>query len=195
MSFDEYTDSLGQAVLNIVVTVGPQCFMVDTVYLQCKGPNDGVEHKEVASKVNASLSDAGITPKQVKVFVCDEGSVMVAAYKHRLSELYIGAKLHVCAAHKLHGTGNTLTQSGFEDLDLLFSSHAVVHAKKQSARRRRWRAYFLIHVPTTSASVERSFSLVGNMDTKYRHGLPNNTRRLTTMLMFNRDVEGRFKVA
>ena len=57
------------------------------------------------------------------------------------------------------------------------------------------RAYFLIHVPTTSASVERSFSLAGNMDTKYRHGLPNNTRRLTMMLMFNGDVEGRFKVA
>ena len=55
--------------------------------------------------------------------------------------------------------------------------------------------FFLIHVPTPSASVERSFSLAGNMDTKYGHGLPNNTRRLTTMLMFNGDVEGRFKVA
>ena len=29
-------------------------------------------------------------------------------------------------------------------------------------------AYFLIHVPTTSAGVERSFGLAGNMGTKYR---------------------------
>ena len=53
-------------------------------------------------------------------------------------------------------------------------------------------AYFLIHVPVTSAGVERSFSLAGNMDTKYRQGLPNATRRLTNMLMFNGDIEGRF---
>ena len=44
----------------------------------------------------------------------------------------------------------------------------------------------------TSAGVERSFSLAGNMDTKYRHGLPNATRRITNMLMFNGDIEGRF---
>ena len=30
------------------------------------------------------------------------------------------------------------------------------------------------------------------MDTKYRQGLPNATRRLTNMLMFNGDIEGRF---
>ena len=30
------------------------------------------------------------------------------------------------------------------------------------------------------------------MDTKYRHGLPNATRRITNMLMFNGDIEGSF---
>ena len=47
-------------------------------------------------------------------------------------------------------------------------------------------------VDDTSAGVERSFSLAGNMDTKYCHGLPNATRRITNMLMFNGDIEGRF---
>ena len=53
-------------------------------------------------------------------------------------------------------------------------------------------AQFLIHVPVTSADVERSFSLAGYMDSKYRRSLPNNTRRTTLMLMCNGDIEGRF---
>ena len=53
-------------------------------------------------------------------------------------------------------------------------------------------AQFLIHVPVTSANVERSFSLAGYMDSKYRHSLPNNTRRTALMLMCNGDIEGRF---
>ena len=109
MSFDEYTDSLGQAVLNIVVSTGPKIFLIDTIYLQCQGPNDGVEHKEVASKVNESLSEAGIVPKHVQFFVCDEGSVMVAAFNNRLQEVFPAAHLHVCVAHKLHGTGGAIT--------------------------------------------------------------------------------------
>ena len=32
-------------------------------------------------------------------------------------------------------------------------------------------------------------------DNKYRHNLPNETRRLTNMLLFNGDVEGRFATA
>ena len=56
-------------------------------------------------------------------------------------------------------------------------------------------ARFLIYVPVTSAGVKRSFSLAGNMDTKYRHGLPNATRHITNMLVFNGDIEGRFNPA
>ena len=50
---------------------------------------------------------------------------------------------------------------------------------------------FLIHVPVTFADVEPSFSLAGDMDSKYRRSLPNNTRRTTLMLMCNGDIEGR----
>ena len=38
----------------------------------------------------------------------------------------------------------------------------------------------------------RSFSLAGVMDTKLRHSLPDHSRRLTTLLMFNGDIEGCF---
>ena len=51
---------------------------------------------------------------------------------------------------------------------------------------------FLINVPATSADVQRSFSLMGCMDTKLWHALPNESRKLATMLMFNGDLEGRF---
>ena len=53
-------------------------------------------------------------------------------------------------------------------------------------------ARFLINVPPTSADVERSFSLMGCMDTKLRHALPNDSRKLATLMMFNGDLEGRF---
>ena len=54
------------------------------------------------------------------------------------------------------------------------------------------RADFLIHLAVTLAEVERSFSLAGNMDTKYRHALPNEKRHITIMMMCNGDIEHRF---
>ena len=56
-------------------------------------------------------------------------------------------------------------------------------------------AQFLVNLPVMSAGVEYSFSLAGYADNKYRHNLPNETRRLTDMLLFNGDVEGRFATA
>ena len=43
-----------------------------------------------------------------------------------------------------------------------------------------------------SGTKPRSFSLAGVMDTKLRLSLPDHSRRLTTLLMFNGDIEGRF---
>ena len=53
-------------------------------------------------------------------------------------------------------------------------------------------ANVLVHLLVTSGTVERSFSLAGNMDSKYRQSLPSKTRRITCMLMFNGDLEQRF---
>ena len=54
-------------------------------------------------------------------------------------------------------------------------------------------SFFLMNdIPPESAEVECSFSLAGYADNKYRHTLPNDTRRLTNMLLFNGDLEGRF---
>lgn len=75
-------------------------------------------------------------------------------------------------------------------------------------------AAFIVALPVTSADVERSFSLMGYVDTKLRSGLSDETRKLTSMLMrrhlykftpeifvqvmhrclelYNGDLEGRF---
>ena len=55
----------------------------------------GVEHQGVAAEINQSLAHAGIEPKRVKFFVCDEGSVIIAAYKHVLKPLFPDAHLLV----------------------------------------------------------------------------------------------------
>ena len=55
-------------------------------------------------------------------------------------------------------------------------------------------ARVLIHLPVTSGEVERSFSLMGSADTKYRKSLPDKARRTAALLMFNGDVEQRFSV-
>ena len=46
--------------------------------------------------------------------------------------------------------------------------------------------------PTTSASVERSFSLADNMAIKYRHGLPHDTRKPTNVLFNQWRCGGKF---
>ena len=51
----------------------------------------------------------------------------------------------------------------------------------------------LIHLPPTSGAVERSFSVMGSADTKYRKNPPDAARRVTAMFMVNGDVEGRFR--
>lgn len=86
------------------------------------GPNDGAEHKEIATKVIESLAVTGILPSRVKYVVSDEGSTMVAAFNRRLSEYYPNSKLHICVAHKLHGTGVAMTKTHFEELDMLLQS-------------------------------------------------------------------------
>ena len=63
---------------------------------------------------------------------------LIAACKHVLKPLFPEAHLHVCVAHKLHGTGGALTSTSFDMCDTLFASSSLVHAQKQAGRRRRW---------------------------------------------------------
>ena len=141
ISFDEWTDSRGCAMFHVLCHTEGKTYMLDAVRLECKGPNDGVEHTEVAEVVSGVLIDAGLSQKQVTAFVFDEGSVMVAAYEHVLQRMYPKAVKHVCVAHKLHSTGKAMTSSGFENLDLLFSSVSLVKSDKHASRRRRWFAH------------------------------------------------------
>ena len=43
---DEWTDEQGHAIANVLIGVGPKVYVVATLQLQCKGPNQGVEHTE-----------------------------------------------------------------------------------------------------------------------------------------------------
>ena len=140
VSFDEWTDSRGAAILHIIVHDCGASIMVDAVDLQCKGPNDGVEHTEVASAVNNSLAKVGAAPEQVYFFIFDEGSVMTSAF-NELSRFYKKAKKHICVAHKLDGAGAALTKNGFTDIDLLLGSPSLLNHKYHAARRRRWFAH------------------------------------------------------
>ena len=45
---DEWTDSQGNAICNIILGTGKEAWVVATHTLLCKGPNNGVEHTEVA---------------------------------------------------------------------------------------------------------------------------------------------------
>ena len=58
----------------------------------------------------------------------------------------------------------------------------------------RERVLFLITSPVTTGSVERFFSLCGQLDAD-QWALSQNTRRLEFMLQFNGDLSGRFTSA
>ena len=53
-------------------------------------------------------------------------------------------------------------------------------------------AIFLITAASSGGSVERFFSMAGNVNDK-QHALADNTRRLQCMAHFNGDTEGRLQ--
>ena len=77
----------------------------------CRGPNDGVEHKELAEKVSDLLRQLGVRAKDVVGFVSDSASVLKAAYTHHLKDLFPNAPHILCAAHTLNGVGGAMIQA------------------------------------------------------------------------------------
>ena len=55
--------------------------------------DDGCGTSGVAVEINQSLAHPGIVPRRVKFFICDEGSSIIAAYKHVLKPLFPEAHL------------------------------------------------------------------------------------------------------
>ena len=59
--FDEWTDECGMPVLAIIAHVGGRLKLcVDVAFLKGKGPQRGVEHKEIAGALPSSLARAQI---------------------------------------------------------------------------------------------------------------------------------------
>ena len=71
---DEWTDEQGHAIANVLIGVGPKVYVVATLQLQCKGPNQGVEHTELGAEVLNTLSDMGVKLPHVIGFVSIERS-------------------------------------------------------------------------------------------------------------------------
>ena len=69
--FDEWTDERGVAVLRVVAQCRKLKFCIDVKFLEGKGPNNGVEHTEVASAMIAALATVSIHPDQVRFCISD----------------------------------------------------------------------------------------------------------------------------
>lgn len=139
LMFDEWTDDSGIATLAVVACTAKARIAIDVVFLEGQGKNSGVDHIEVAQQLTNTTSRLGLDTNRIKFVMCDEGSVMVAAYK-ALRVSWPKAQLILCMAHKLNNVGKALQKlEDFKCLsELLFAGSQLVAAPKYSARKRRW---------------------------------------------------------
>ena len=115
-------------------------FCIDVAFLEGKGPQRGVEHKEIAGALLSSLATAQIHPDRINFVISDEGSTVVAAAKHVLQHVWRNARWFLCWSHKLAGIGDILRKHDvFSMINLLYRSSSLVKVPMHSARRRRWR--------------------------------------------------------
>ena len=80
VALDEWTDSQGHAIMDVVVFCEETSRVVACLQLTCKGPNLGVEHSEIAAEVTAALSRLGVDFKNVMSFVTDKGAPLKKAF-------------------------------------------------------------------------------------------------------------------
>ena len=66
---DEWTDSQGHAIMNVLLGCNGNVYVGGSIQLDCKGPNLGVEHSELASSIVSTLTDLGVQLKDVYAFV------------------------------------------------------------------------------------------------------------------------------
>ena len=99
---------------------------------QLRGPNNGVEHTEVASAMIAALATVSIHPDQVQFCIMDEGSVMVAAGDHILKKVWKNSMWFLCWA--LHGVGSvTKASETLNDSPGILLVEMPVHAMTKAA--------------------------------------------------------------
>lgn len=66
---DEWTDSQGHAIINVLLGCEGFIYVIAAVQLDCKGPSLGVEHSELGTAVVDALNDIGVPLKNVLAFV------------------------------------------------------------------------------------------------------------------------------
>ena len=106
--FDEWTDSTGVATLAVIAITAKCQVAIDVIFLDGCGKSAGVEHKEVASQLVNTIGRLAIGTNRISWVICDEGSVMVAAYTNVLSIVWPKSKMLLCMAHKLNHVGRAL---------------------------------------------------------------------------------------
>ena len=76
-------------VLATIAHVGGRLkFCIDVAFLKGKGPQRGVEHKEIAGALLSSLATTRIHPDCISFVISDKGSTVVAAAKHVLQHVW-----------------------------------------------------------------------------------------------------------
>ena len=96
---DEWTDEQGHASANVLIGVGPKVYVVATLQLRCKGPNQGVEHTE-----NVLCFFSSIVGVQVRQRQCMR-NIFVPRKHHRKSRKYHGN------ATENHGKSRKITEN------------------------------------------------------------------------------------
>ena len=142
LSFDERTDDFGNAIVDVILGVGRECFVIETATLECKGPNLGVEHSELVSVLVDTLGRLGISPQDIGFFITDGASVVKAAITAALP-VFLAAIQVICLAHTLNNCAKAmLGAAGFQMVSNFYTSaRSFVNAKLHAARRRRWYAF------------------------------------------------------
>ena len=76
-------------VLATIAHVGGRLkFCIDVAFLEGKGPQRGVEHKEITGALLSSLATTRIHPDCINFVISDKGSTVVAAAKHVLQHVW-----------------------------------------------------------------------------------------------------------
>ena len=85
---DEWTDSQGHAIINVIMGCAKDVYVVATVQLDCKGPNLGVEHQELGNAIIDTMTKLSVSPNHVFAFVSD--SLRYVFYCHDDPRMVLG---------------------------------------------------------------------------------------------------------
>ena len=171
LSFDEWTDDYGNAIVDILVGHGSNGYVVETATLQCMGPNSGTW---CALDVHCYLLvRSEFDPKQLP---------LRDTTWEKNKEIF-GFSDTMRADWELYVNMDSQKAKQVEDPMQFWSALSGPPSELVVA---------LLGMPVTSADVERSFSLAGLLDDPNRGNTRPDLRRCAVALFVNGDVEGRF---